>query len=356
MTNVLFESRKYDGSLNYQWHTELEYSYDNLLILYTPAGTAFTGARRTGAFQYPFRTYLWTDRWYNIHQTYLWGQQRGVRHYVNIALPPTFDGKTSSHVDLDLDLDMDNAWQVELLDEDEFEQHAGEFKYPAGLKQRARQTVRDVQRLIETRAFPFATSVESERLRVRPFFWSDLASIDRWRGVYGPFDDPWLIPAPGTYERQHWFGSYLQTPVCRLYAIETCGGEMIGHISLREIAMGEQSRLGIGLSPAHTGQGYGSEALSAFLDYYFDVLAFERMVLDVAATNVRAIRSYEKVGFTRFGEHYRGAGDESQWDVLRQPQYVNLRGLFRHTAWGLQQLHYDMEITRETWRTKRGKM
>jgi len=86
------------------------------------------------------------------------------------------------------------------------------------------------------------------------------------------------------------------------------------------------------------------------------VLAFERMVLDVAATNVRAIRSYEKVGFTRFGEHYRGAGDESQWDVLRQPQYVNLRGLFRHTAWGLQQLHYDMEITRETWRAKRGKM
>ena len=353
MTSVLFESRKYDGSINYRWQTQLEFSYDNLVILYTSPGTPYAGARRSGTFEFPFRTYLWNDRWYNVHQTYMWSQQRGVRHYVNIAMPATFDGRTSAHVDLDLDVDMDNDWHVRLLDGEEFAENAERMAYSATVRQRAHQTLKDVQKLIGARGFPFATAVESERVRVRPFFWSDLASIDRWTGTYGPFDDPWLIPAPGTFERQHWFASYLQTPVCRLYAIETCAGEMIGHISLREIAMGQQSRLGIGLSPAHVGQGFGTEALRTFLDYYFGVLGFERMVLDVAATNLRAIRSYEKIGFTRYGEHYRGAGDDSQWDVLRQPQYLKLRGYFRRTGWGLQQLHYDMEITRQTWRTWR---
>src|SRR6266571_4584626 len=102
MSIVQYESKKYDGSINYQWQTELEFAYDNLVILYTPAGTTYSGARRTGTFQFPFRTYLWNDRWYNIHQSYLWSLERGVRHYVNVAMPASFDGKTSSHVDLDL--------------------------------------------------------------------------------------------------------------------------------------------------------------------------------------------------------------------------------------------------------------
>ncbi len=350
MTPVLYQSTKYDGSANYQWQTQLEYSYDNLIILFTPAHTPFTG-RRSGAMAYAKRIYLWTDRWYNVEQSYMWNEGRGVRHYVNITTPATFDGKTATQVDLDLDLDMNNDWQVALLDEDEFAQHARQFRYPASVKQRAEQTVNDVQKLMASRAWPFATSMDAERVRVRPFFWSDLASMDRWRGQYEPFDDPWLVPAPNSYERQHWFASYLQAPVCRLYAIETCAGEMIGHISLREIATAQQARLGIGLSPNHTGKGYGTEALHTFLPYYFEVLHFERMVLDVAATNLRAIRSYEKAGFHRSGEHFRGAGDESQWsDVMRQPQHTKLRGYFRRTAWGLQQLHYDMQLTRAEWK------
>ncbi|MCA1552865.1 MAG: GNAT family N-acetyltransferase, partial [Chloroflexi bacterium] len=261
-------------------------------------------------------------------------------------------GERVSYVDLDLDLDMNNDWQVKLLDEDEFAENAERYGYPDSIRERVRNTVRDVRHSIDGRAWPFATSTESERLRLRPFFWSDLAHIDRWRGEYSPFDDPWIIPAPNSYERHDWFASYLQTPVCRLYAIETCEGEMIGHISLREISPHTQARLGVGLAPQRTGNGYGTEALSAFLPYYFGVLGFERMVLDVAATNLRAIRSYEKIGFRRYGEHYRGAGDESQWTVLRQPQFAKLRGFFQRTAWGLQQLHYDMQFTREMWRAQ----
>src|SRR5207247_389326 len=81
MTTVLYQATKYDGSLNYQWQTQLEYHYDNLIILYAPVNTPFSG-RRSGLMPYATRIYLWTDRWYNVEQYYMWNEGRGVRHYV----------------------------------------------------------------------------------------------------------------------------------------------------------------------------------------------------------------------------------------------------------------------------------
>lgn len=352
MQTVLFESKKYDGSINYRWQAQIEYVRDNLFILYTPTGTPFSG-RRAGTFPQACRIYCWTDHWFNVEQFYLNDNgHSGIWHYVNLGTPVTVEGQTLSYVDLDLDLSMDNQWNVKLLDEDEFAAHRVRFNYPSHVVQRVRQAEQEVRKLMWQRAWPFATVTEGERVRIRPFFWSDLETIDGWAGAYGPFDDPWLIPASGTLERHDWFSSYLSTPVYRLYAIETCAQEMIGHISLREITLGSQARLGIGLAPLQTSKGYGTEALKTFLPYYFDVLGFERMVLDVAASNVRAIRSYERVGFRRYGEHYRGAGDEENWRVLSEPQYAALRPFFRKNAWGLQQLHYDMELTKAMWRTR----
>ncbi len=348
---VLYQATKYDGSVNYCWLAQLEYRRDRLIILYTPAGTHYTG-RREGVLKYPFRSYLWTDRWFNIEQSYIFENGLGVRHYVNVAMPATFDGQIVSFVDLDLDFELDNEWNLTLADEDEYAEHSARFNYPAHVRQGVDRAVKEVRQAVRSRAWPFATSVESDRLRVRPFFWSDLSLIDQWEGSYTPFDDPWLIPPPGTYERQEWFAHYLDTPIARLYAIESWARQLIGHMSLREIVLGSQARLGIGLAPGETSKGYGTEALRTFLPYYFEVLGFQRMVLDVAATNMRAIRAYEKVGFQKYGEHYQGTPDESHWRILNQPQYVKLKLFFKRTPWGLQQLHYDMDITREAWHAR----
>ena len=348
---VLYHSTKYDGSDNYRWWAQLEYARDNLFILYTPPNTPYEG-RRSGVLRYPFRSYFWTDRWFNINQIYEWERGAGVRHYVNLGTPATFDGLTASYVDLDLDFDLDNDWRLTLLDEDEYAAHSAHFAYPSHVTRNVGRAMEEVRQGVQSRAWPFATAVEGERLRLRPFFWSDLALIDQWAGHYTPFDDPWLIPAPGSYERHEWFSHYVNTPVARLCAIETCAGAMIGHISLREIVVGAQARLGIGLAPTEVGKGYGTEALTMFLPYYFGVLGFQRIVLDVAASNIRAVRSYDRVGFRKIGEHYRGSGSESDWHILRQPQYVKEQSFFRRTAWGVQQLHYDMELTREAWRLR----
>lgn len=346
---VLYRKLKYDGSVNYEWETQLEFRRGSLVILTTREGTAYRG-RSPGTFRFPMRTHLWTDRWFNVNQIYAHSDGRGVMHYIDAGMPATFEQDVASFIDLDLDLEVDSGWNVLLLDEDEYESHRAKYGYPPRVLQQVEQAMRAAREKVAARAWPFGTSVESARLRVRPFFWSDLAAMDAWGGSFTPFDDPWIIPAAGTPERADWYAHYIETSVTRLYAIETLeGGEMIGHISLRDVMPGIESRLGIGLAPERLSLGYGTEALRAFLDYYFDVLGFQRMVLDVAATNERATRSYERLGFQRTGEHHRGYGAEAQWRVLDRPQYFRFRKFFRQTPWGVQQLFYDMELRRESW-------
>lgn len=49
-------------------------------------------------------------------------------------------------------------------------------------------------------------------------------------------------------------------------------------------------------------QGYGSEAMSLLIKHGFETLNLNRISLRVYETNPRAIRSYEKVGFTHEGK------------------------------------------------------
>lgn len=55
------------------------------------------------------------------------------------------------------------------------------------------------------------------------------------------------------------------------------------------------------LTTAHQGKGYGGEAIGLVCRYLFDVRGHHRITIDPAADNVRAIRSYERVGFRRVG-------------------------------------------------------
>ncbi len=60
-------------------------------------------------------------------------------------------------------------------------------------------------------------------------------------------------------------------------------------------------RITIGNS-AYIGKGYGSEAIRAILAYGFDTLGFLEITLRVLAKNERALRAYEKIGFSRTKE------------------------------------------------------
>src|SRR6266568_3048597 len=97
------------------------------------------------------------------------------------------------------------------------------------------------------------------------------------------------------------------------WSARTQGGEMayfvvselnddrfIGAISLRGIEVQHgHGELGIFMDRDHQGQGWGSEAQRVLLEYAFGELRLERVSLTVSPSNARAIRSYQKVGFSQ---------------------------------------------------------
>jgi RimJ/RimL family protein N-acetyltransferase len=94
------------------------------------------------------------------------------------------------------------------------------------------------------------------------------------------------------------------TPTFVEFRIRTLTDDrLIGFVALHSIEwnnrVGEAS-IGIGDS-ACWGKGYGTDAMRVILRFAFHELNLDRLWLTVIASNARAIRTYEKVGFRHEG-------------------------------------------------------
>lgn len=105
-----------------------------------------------------------------------------------------------------------------------------------------------------------------------------------------------------------WWGGYDLDRVRREllgpngYAVELAG-EVVGLVIYYEVGDPDHRHAGldVALHPEAHGQGLGADAMRTVLRYLFDVRGHHRVVIDPAAHNERAIRSYERVGFRRIG-------------------------------------------------------
>jgi RimJ/RimL family protein N-acetyltransferase len=171
----------------------------------------------------------------------------------------------------------------------------------------------------------------------------------RWRASADPLYQPFDFPRRSKAEHVRWFEWRSKDSNRRLYTITDEGKQVIGSLTLREIDGRRSARLGITIGADFVSQGYGTEALRLFLDYYFVEMGFARMLLDVAATNLRAVRTYQALGFRYDSQHYRPAGHPSYRTLRQEPRYRHLRRFFRRQGTAHQVLFYDMALTREDW-------
>jgi RimJ/RimL family protein N-acetyltransferase len=97
------------------------------------------------------------------------------------------------------------------------------------------------------------------------------------------------------------------------------GDRLIGFVSLW-IANWTSGEAGIGIGigeRADWGKGYGTDAMRLALRYAFAELNLARVSLEAFAHNARAIRSYQKAGFTLEGTQREWARrDGRRWDVV----------------------------------------
>ena len=195
--------------------------------------------------------------------------------------------------------------------------------------------------------------LRSARLFIRSWTFHDDELADEWPPYNDPIEPLWNLPRLGGLSNEPWSffeGSALR----RTWAVEDRSGRLIGRISLRDIDNRRlRARLGITFGAPYIGQGLGTEALACFLDYYFSDFGMELMVLDVAAPNERAVRSYQRLGFSHAGSDWRAADSRFDRRILESPRYRHMRRFFEHKPAGLSVLFFEMQLLKGDWLARR---
>lgn len=197
-----------------------------------------------------------------------------------------------------------------------------------------------------------AMKLRGERVTIRPMERRDVDAMMTWRPAIDPLYQPYDLPGRDRADHLRWFQWRDRDPSRKLFVIEDEQGQVIGSLTLREIDGQQSARLGITLGADFVSQGYGTEALRLFMDHFFEVMGFDYLVLDVCATNLRAVRTYQNLGFHQEGEHYRPAAHRSYAIVRKEDRYQHLRRFFRRQGTAYQVLFYDMVMTREEWQAR----
>lgn len=93
-------------------------------------------------------------------------------------------------------------------------------------------------------------------------------------------------------------------------------GRGIGSVSLHDIVETDRNAmLAIGISSADDmDRGYGTEAIKLVLAHGFNSMNLHRIDLRVLSRNKRAIRAYEKCGFTHEGIKRESALIDGKWE------------------------------------------
>ena len=154
-SRILLRATKYDGTAHWIQPFQVVSDDGTLLVTQYRARTPIYTSR--GEFRSPYdsRVYFWRDRWYNVFRLSRPGCPLAL-WYCNITTPPTFDGCQLGYVDLDLDVAVRPNGCIDLLDEEEFEEHQRKYGYPPDVIEHAEAAAREVAELARSGEFPFS--------------------------------------------------------------------------------------------------------------------------------------------------------------------------------------------------------
>ena len=171
--------------------------------------------------------------------------------------------------------------------------------------------------------------IQGVQVRLRPLEERDLPTCVEW--MHDREVTRWLASVgepPTLADEQEWYDRRRADPDSVMWAIETAEGRLIGNVELRLTPAARRAEMGIVVGDkAEWNQGYGTHTVQLVLRYAFKELELNRVELTTDEENARAIRCYEKCGFTREG-------------LLRQHRLVD--GQFGNTL--------VMAVLREEWR------
>lgn len=165
--------------------------------------------------------------------------------------------------------------------------------------------------------------IKGERLFLSPMNEEDAEIYTKW------MNDQDITEKLGNYHRMISLKDekkYLENETGYSFAIVLKEKEkLIGNISLKNVNhINQTATLGIFIGEKEDrNKGYGKEAIKILLNYAFNTLNLNNIMLEVYSFNKYAVRTYEKIGFRKIGRRrdsiYRNGRlyDEIFMDILK---------------------------------------
>ncbi len=163
--------------------------------------------------------------------------------------------------------------------------------------------------------------IQTERLTLRRFRLSDASDVHAYAN-----DEEWqryLLPLPYPYELVHAeqfvAESFLKDWKSKPTFAIVQDGTVIGAINLGMDKRKQTAEMGYAIARRHWGNGYGTEAALAIVDWAFETLCLAKVFAFANVDNRRSWRVMERVGMKREGvlrgEVPSGDDTEARQDV-----------------------------------------
>lgn len=153
-SEIEIQAYKHDGHLHRTWENTLILKGTETVVIGANDRTKVTESDgRTWITREPAICYFHSKYWFNII-----GMLRddGIHYYCNISSPFVFDNEALKYIDYDLDLKIYPDHTIDLLDEDEYEEHKRKMNYPVVLDRILYNHVEFVKRWVRQQKGPFS--------------------------------------------------------------------------------------------------------------------------------------------------------------------------------------------------------
>ncbi len=171
--------------------------------------------------------------------------------------------------------------------------------------------------------------------------------IQNWGKHKDPLFYGYNVQYMSKTERDYWYKNKTVPFSKKCFVVFNLSNQLVGYISLRDIRwIRKVSELGIVFDPSYISEGYGTDALNAFLEYYFNVLKMKALYLKVAIFNKRAQRCYQKCGFKPKKIVIEEFEDQSV-AIFKNDYFIPYRQFFIQEGKKLKCKYINMVITKD---------
>ncbi|PWA07820.1 hypothetical protein DCC39_16115 [Pueribacillus theae] len=159
-TKIEIQSYKHNGTLHRVWEESIVLSANSQEVICGNDRIFVTESDgRQWRTREPAICYFSASHWFNVIGMI---RDDGIYYYCNMGTPFTWDEEALKYIDYDLDVKVFPDMTYEVLDEDEYEEHANQMNYPKILDGILRKNLVEIKNWINQRKGPFAATFVDE--------------------------------------------------------------------------------------------------------------------------------------------------------------------------------------------------